>query len=189
MTARVALVVAVALLLVAPGIGHADARVISLRNAHTGERVHIRPFTVLGRLSRRAEARLTGLLRGRDRAARIRLYPRTIRLLAHLQRHFGGRELEVYSAFRGDGDPAGGEGYHTLGRAVDFRIGGVSPRDIFDRCLRLHHAGCGLYPNRAFVHVDARPYQAVWVDLTEGRGSRYVTDVFAWLAAHPEAGR
>ena len=46
--------------------------------------------------------------------------------------------------------------------------------------------GCGLYPGRPFVDVDARARSVIWVDL----GHRaYVADPATWLREHPGAER
>jgi hypothetical protein len=93
------------------------------------------------------------------------------------------------SAYRAPDDAGGPHGHHALGRAADIRLPGVSPREVFEYCRRLPHMGCGLYPNTGFAHVDARPRPAIWVDLSIGAGSTYVTGVDAWLARHRDAGR
>jgi len=183
--AAVLLVVALAARPLAAGAGRSGA--LWLRDGHTSAELRLQPLARLFRLDRRAEARLNHFVH-RGATSPRRLHPRTVRLLMHLQRRFGGRRVDVYSSVRGDGNPDGGDGYHTLARAIDFRVDGAPCRALFEQCRRERDAGCGLYPHRHFVHVDARPRSAVWVDLTSGRGSAYVTGVEAWLRAHPEAG-
>ena len=55
---------------------------------------------------------------------------------------------------------------HNEGRALDFRIRGVTNEELRDFCLTLRNAGCGYYPNSTFVHVDARDTKAYWVDFS-----------------------
>jgi uncharacterized protein YcbK (DUF882 family) len=184
-TAR-ATALALVLALLLPATARAQGA-LWLRDAYSGAELRLRPFAGLFRLDRRAAARLNHFVH-RDAPSPRAIHPRTVRLLAHLQRHFGGARVDFYSGVRGDGDPTGGHGYHTLARAIDFRVPGVPSRLLFDYCRAARDAGCGLYPNRRFVHLDARPHSAVWVDLTTGKGSRYVKSVDAWLRAFPKAG-
>jgi uncharacterized protein YcbK (DUF882 family) len=185
-----AIIVAVCTALaIAPTPTHADVRTLSLRDDHGDATLRLRPFGRLGRPTRRAWARIDHFLASRRGGGARRTHPRLVRSLVHLQRHFGGRPIEVLSAYRAPTDPGGPHGYHAFGRAADIRIPGVAPRDLFEACRRLPRMGCGLYPNTGFAHVDARPRPAVWIDLSTGRGSRYVDGVEAWLRAHPEAGR
>lgn len=57
--------------------------------------------------------------------------------------------------------------WHLLGSAVDFRVEGVRPADVY-RLLRSWYPekyGLGLYPD--FVHLDVRSFRADWFEPTE----------------------
>jgi hypothetical protein len=54
---------------------------------------------------------------------------------------------------------------HTLGRAADIRIPGVSIAELKRVAIKLGARGVGLYPEKGFVHVDVREknrYFWVW---------------------------
>jgi uncharacterized protein YcbK (DUF882 family) len=161
--------------------------VLWIRHAHTGEEVHLRVST--SGLEPLAWARANRFFREPRTAATRVMVPRLLRLLTAVQDHFGGRRIEVFSAYRPELDPETPDSRHRVGAAADIRIRGVSPRAIFEYCRTLPDAGCGLYPNEMFVHVDTRPRAAFWVDLTVGKGHHYVRDASGWLAGHPDAGQ
>jgi hypothetical protein len=71
--------------------------------------------------------------------------------------------------------------YHSTGRAVDFRIEGVTNEALVAFCKTLPDTGCGYYPNSLFVHMDVREPGAghvSWIDASKpGETPHYVT---AW---------
>lgn len=60
---------------------------------------------------------------------------------------------------------------HAHGQAVDFRIPGVDPKDIWNALKRFDHVGLGWYPKSKFVHLDVREKSAYWID-DSGPGQR-----------------
>lgn len=103
-------------------------------------------------------------------------HPRLARLLADISNHFGGRELRLISGFRAAGGYTRWTSRHVEGRAADIRVQGVSNRRLWEYCRSLGHTGCGYYPRSTFVHVDARPQHAQWVDWSRpGKRRRYGT--------------
>jgi uncharacterized protein YcbK (DUF882 family) len=63
---------------------------------------------------------------------------------------------------------------HRHGKAVDFRIPGVSPKEVWQYCKRFDNVGLGWYPNSKFVHMDVRDKSAYWVDDSgPGEESKY----------------
>lgn len=54
------------------------------------------------------------------------------------------------------------DSYHTLGRAVDVRIEGISLEVLKDIALSLGAGGVGFYPKSGFVHLDTGP-RRYWV--------------------------
>ena len=95
------------------------------------------------------------------------VHGRLIRMLVRISDHFGGKPIYVVSGFR----PYSPRQHtkhsrHNLGRAVDFRVHGVSKEELRDYCRRLSNVGVGYYPNSSFVHLDVRSYPAYWVDVS-----------------------
>lgn len=79
---------------------------------------------------------------------------------------FNATRVEVVSGFRSPkynlllrkkGRQVAASSQHCEGRAVDFRLAGVSTRELwrFVRSLRL--GGVGFYPHSRFVHCDTGP--------------------------------
>jgi uncharacterized protein YcbK (DUF882 family) len=91
--------------------------------------------------------------------------PRLVALVGIVSGHFGGKPLEVVSGYRAyTPTQYTAHSNHNLGRALDFRIEGVSNEALRDFCRTLRSAGCGYYPNSTFVHLDVRDTKAYWVD-------------------------
>jgi uncharacterized protein YcbK (DUF882 family) len=91
--------------------------------------------------------------------------PRLVALIGVVSDHFGGKPVEVVSGYR----PYTPTQYtphsnHNYGKALDFRISGISDTTLYDFCLTLRKVGCGYYPNSTFVHIDVRDSSAHWVD-------------------------
>ncbi|MFN3598210.1 MAG: DUF882 domain-containing protein [Aquificaceae bacterium] len=51
------------------------------------------------------------------------------------------------------------DSYHTLGRAIDIRIEGMSLGALRDLALALRAGGVGYYPKSGFVHLDTGPFR------------------------------
>ena len=186
---RVVLGVVLVGVIAAPVIASSPARVLWIRNVGTGEELRLRPFRERGQLELGAWRRLDRLFgRGGGRVRRT-IHPRLVRTLAHVQSHFGGRQIELRSAYR-TSDRWQWDSYHQVGRAIDFRVAGVANRELFEYCLALQRQGeplgCGYYPHGRHVHLDVRGHRAVWVDASPGWGPpRYVSDPHDWLRRHP----
>jgi uncharacterized protein YcbK (DUF882 family) len=101
------------------------------------------------------------------------MHPRLLQMLQKVAERWPGRRLLVISGYR-RGRP-GHESNHTKGRAIDFRVEGVSNGDLRDFCRRFDAAGVGFYPNSVFVHLDVRDSgRAFWVDYSgPGEAPRY----------------
>ncbi len=161
-----------------------------LRNVHSGEELRLMPFGRYGLPMGIAWRRITRLFRSAETERRT-TSPRLLRTLAQVQRHFGNRRIDLYSGYRVPAERRELDSYHHVGHAADIAVAGVEPRELFECCRQLQASsdmglGCGLYPARPFVHVDARSRSVIWVDL--GHRS-YVTDPAGWLRDHPLAGR
>lgn len=163
-----------------------DHRILWMRNAHTGEEIRFRPFRSRSLLEPVAWARLNRFMRSWRTEKRRTMHPRLLRLLAQVQRHFGGHRIELTSGYRVPDVPGSPSSYHGVGRAADFHIVGVANREIFEYCRTLPTTGCGYYPNGSHVHMDVRSRSAIWVDLSGyGDGATFVADPERWLDEHP----
>lgn len=158
--------------------------VVSLVRVATGERVTVN--------LRRPGPRTRGVMRSFLRSASGAMHPidaRLLRQLAVVSDHFGGRTLEVISGFR----PRRRRQWtahsnHNIGRAIDFRVSGVSNRVTRDFCRTLPATGCGFYPRSVFIHMDVRAGSAYWVDWSRpGERPHYGSEDHPPGGAHPTA--
>lgn len=101
------------------------------------------------------------------------LHPRLLQMLQKVAARWPGRRLLVISGYRRG--RVGHESNHTRGRALDFRVEGVSNDALRDFCRKFEAAGVGFYPNSVFVHLDVREEgRAFWVDYSgPGEPPRY----------------
>lgn len=138
-----------------------------------------------GRADPDGRAALSKLARSLRADEARELHPRLLQMLQEVADHWRGRRLLVISGYR-RGSP-GHESNHTRGRAMDFRVEGVSNAALRDFCRRFDAAGVGFYPNSVFVHLDVRDEgRAFWVDYSApGEPARYGP----WPPARAEAGR
>ena len=101
------------------------------------------------------------------------IHPRLLSILHAVAAAYPARPLIVHSGYRHpEVSVHAKRSNHTRGRAIDFRVQGVQNRELFER-LRQSFAGVGLgfYPNSAFVHLDVREQNGLWVDYA-GPGER-----------------
>jgi uncharacterized protein YcbK (DUF882 family) len=168
----------------APDVANArrDHRLLWIRAVHGGAELRLHPFDRHGLVSRSAAFRLRRIFRSARTGQARSMNGRLIRVLVQIQRHFGGRRIDLVSGYRVPEEGHELESFHHLGRAADIRIPGVSTRDLHDYCRTLGNVGCGYYPNSTFVHVDTRARPGLWVDLGH---RRYVRDPRDWLQRHP----
>lgn len=112
------------------------------------------------------------------------IYPRTIEIVAAISEHFGGARVEVISGFRAR--PYGApHSKHFIGHAMDIHVDGV-PQPVVAAWVwkSFRHVGVGYYPKQDFVHVDSRPVDVRWVDLSR-HGESARAKYFARLADDP----
>jgi len=168
------------------GDARADNRSLWLYNTHTKEEIRIRPFSRHGIPDRSSWARLSRFFRSWRTEKRRTIHPRLLRVLAQVQRHFGGSRIDLVSGYR---VPERGDdlrSYHNVGRAADVRVDGVLARRLFDYCRTLVDVGCGYYPRSERVHIDSRSRSTIWIDLSaDGDAADYVRDPDAWLQLNP----
>jgi hypothetical protein len=98
-------------------------------------------------------------------------------LLTRLQRVaelFPGRPIEIVSGHRPE---ARLTSRHHHGRALDFRLEGVTRERLRDALRGFEQTGVGYYPNSTFVHMDVRDDKGYWVDRS---GPGEAADYGAW---------
>lgn len=130
-------------------------------NLHTGEALAI------GATPAADEAPLLArLLRDRTSWEEHPIDPECLVTVRAAAARFGARRAEIVSGFRSDklnemlrkkGRHVARTSQHVLGRAVDFRLVGVSTSDLVRFVSQHHEGGVGTYLRSAFVHVDAGP--------------------------------
>ncbi len=91
------------------------------------------------------------------------LHPRLLQLLQRVSEKFPGQRIEIISGQRTRKTP-GHESYHNKGQALDFRVAGVSNKDLSKFVRSFKRVGVGYYPNSVFIHMDTRDKLAYWID-------------------------
>jgi hypothetical protein len=107
-----------------------------------------------------------------------RVDPKLLERLQQMVTHFGkaGQTSKVFlvSGYR----PTSIGSFHADGKAIDFRIDGISNERLVEQCKKLEDTGCGYYPNSSFIHLDVRDAGAghvSWIDVSgPGEAPRYV---------------
>lgn len=172
------------ILLLLAAMSRASGSTLWIYNVHTEEELVLSRLAP-ARMDARTWRRANRFFRSWRTQKRRPMHPRLLRTLAHIQRHFGNRRIEIISGYRA---PAQGDelnSYHQVGRAVDLRIDGVSKGQLFLYCRSLARMGCGFYPAAEFVHIDVRGSSAIWVDRSAPGAPRdYVDNPERWLRAH-----
>lgn len=140
-------------------------------SVNLGERIRVFPYLPDGTLDEEALAKVQRIFRDKDSEAEHSVHPRLIKLLYKLADRFDARQITLISGYREAMEP-GDEGQHSLGRAADIVIPGVSLGMIARQARRLGRVGVGFYPNSGFVHVDVRDGPSYfWIDRS-GPGQR-----------------
>ncbi len=118
--------------------------------------------------------------KGNDVAPGIRrVDPRLVERLELAVDHFrkpgDPAKIQLISGVR----PRSAGSYHQSGKALDFRIDGVTNEALVAFCKTLPDTGCGYYPNSLFVHMDVREHGAghvSWIDVSKpGETPKYVS--------------
>jgi len=132
-----------------------------------GESASVRLYDDDGTLDRGVEDVLDSLLadhRDADQVEFTTMNRRTLQLLFRTAYHFGAHKVEVVSGFRKPGKRR--EGPHAEGRAIDFKLPGVAPKQVAAYLRTLPRVGVGIYTHRRtqFVHLDSRDTSFHWLD-------------------------
>lgn len=81
----------------------------------------------------------------------------TLAMLADIASRYPGKRIEYVSAYRATKDESR-TSPHRAGRAIDFRIRGVSLIEIRDYLWTTYReVGIGWYPSEQYIHMDHRP--------------------------------
>lgn len=130
--------------------------VLRIQALHLDETLSTRPFDDLLRPDPRAFADVNHLMRCRVTGHEVAMDPKLIAILSQLSTLYG-RTLQLISGHRAPHANGTSEtSQHTLGRAADIRIPGVSIGELKKVAIKLGARGVGLYPEKGFVHVDVR---------------------------------
>lgn len=141
-------------------------RVLTLHNLHTGEKLKSEFFN--GRSYEQGElTRLNHFFRDyrvdEMETIDVRLFDQLYRLQARLETRkpvqliSGYRSLTTNRNLRAKSKGVAKHSYHTLGRAMDFHIEGISLSNIRKAALNMRAGGVGYYPKSNFVHIDTGP--------------------------------
>ncbi len=139
--------------------------VLRIQALHLEETLSVRPFDDLLRPDPRAFADVNRLMRCRVTGHETAMDPRLVALLSQLSTYYG-RTLQLISGHRApNANGTSPTSQHTLGRAADIRVPGVTIAELKKVAIKLGARGVGLYPEKGFVHVDVRDkqrYHWVW---------------------------
>src|SRR5205807_916447 len=146
-------------------VAEGDTRSLSLHHMHTGEDISI-TFKRAGRYDDEALKKLDWFLRDWRREQSTHMDPQLLDLVWEVSHEVGAKEpIQVVCGYRSPQTNAmlrhrsrGVAQYsqHTVGRAMDFYIPGVSLEQLRFAGLRLQRGGVGFYPTSGspFVHLD-----------------------------------
>lgn len=129
---------------------------LRLEALHLGESLEVQPFDAQLQPNAGAMAKIAHAMRCRVTGTEIAIHPRLVELLVQLHTLYG-KPIELVSGHRQPHTIGTKKtSQHTLGRAADIRISGVSIDALKRAALKLGARGIGLYPEKGFVHVDVR---------------------------------
>ena len=147
-------------------------RALRIENQTTRETRELRLYDANGQVDEAAATQLDELLcdaRSPKHHETTRLNRRTLQLLFKAAYHFAAYEVEVVSAYRKPGRRR--EGPHGTGAAIDFRLRGVSARELASYLRELPRTGVGVYTDKRtqYVHIDSREHSFHWLDASPPR--------------------
>ena len=146
-------------------VAEGDTRTISFHHVHTGEDLTV-TYKRNGRYDEEALKKINHVLRDWRRDEEVRMDPRLIDVVWEVYREFDAKEaIHVICGYRAPATNAmlrrrsrgvAQFSQHTLGKALDFFIPGVSLEAQREAGLRLQRGGVGYYPSSGspFVHLD-----------------------------------
>ncbi|MBI4412274.1 MAG: YcbK family protein [Deltaproteobacteria bacterium] len=116
-----------------------------------------------GVINEGALKRINHFMRSRDSGKETKMDPDLIRLIDHLQDHFGADTVEVICGFRSPefnralkmaGKGVAEQSNHIRGIAADIHLDEISEKKVQAYARRLGIGGVGYYPDQLMVHVD-----------------------------------
>lgn len=124
-----------------------------------------------------AVEKVDGLLFDRRTSSTHTTDPGLLEKITQVSNYFGTRRMIVVSGYREESsNPYTTRSNHALGRAIDFRIEGVSNDELRDFCHTLQGVGVGYYPNSTFIHLDVRGVTTHWTDVSgPGQAPQYTS--------------
>lgn len=137
------------------------------------ERVQIQLYDEYGRMRLQGIVEASRIMRDFRSGIVRSINPRLLAMLYLVGQYFDS-EIEIISGYRIRGVNASRGSRHGSGEAVDFRIQGVSLREITNYTeSTFANLGMGIYPNSGFVHMDTRKQTFYWSDTSRsGQRSR-----------------
>jgi uncharacterized protein YcbK (DUF882 family) len=152
-----------------PAADSVFSRLPALRfsNENDDQSLSVRLYDDSGHIDELEATRLDVLLcdtRDPKAPAALALDRRTLQLAVRAALHFRALEVRVVSAYRKPGRRR--EGLHATGKAIDFRLPGVSARVLAAYLRTLPRVGVGIYthPKTSYVHLDDREHSFHWLD-------------------------
>jgi uncharacterized protein YcbK (DUF882 family) len=146
--------------------------ILRLQALHLGEELSVRPFDDSFRPNPDAFAQINHALRCRITGSEINIDPRLVTVLVQLHSLYN-RPIQLVSGHRTPltiGTKKTSQ--HTLGRAADIRIPGVSIEELRRVAIKFGARGVGLYPEKGFVHVDVRQQNRYYWQYTAAQGEQ-----------------
>jgi uncharacterized protein YcbK (DUF882 family) len=145
---------------------------LHIENQTTRETRELKLYDAQGQLDEAAAIQLDELLcdaRAPQHHETTRLNRRTLQLLYKAAYYFAAFDVEVVSAYRKPGRRR--EGPHGTGSAIDFRLRGVSAKDLASYLRAIPRTGVGIYthPKTQYVHLDSREHSFHWLDASPPR--------------------
>ncbi len=144
---------------------------LRLFHSHSEEFLEI-TYEKNGKIDPIALKKINHFMRSREDGKEIEINPDLIRLLDHLQDHFGVDEVEIICGYRSpqfnnhlksQGRNVAEESFHMKGMATDIHLDEIPENKLRDYLLQLGLGGVGYYPDQLFVHADFGPVRT-WQD-------------------------
>ena len=155
--------------LASPAADSAFSQLPALRftNENNDQSLSVRLYDDSGHVDELEATRLDVFLcdtRDPKAPAALALDRRTLQLAVRAALHFKVEEMRVVSAYRKPGRRR--EGLHATGKAIDFKLPGVSARILAAYLRTLPRVGVGIYthPKTSYVHLDDREHSFHWLD-------------------------
>lgn len=145
-----------------PVNGDDERRLIRIVNTQTGQKARVQLITLFGTINIRTRQLLSKMLGPKNTARTMMLHPRLFLMLQRVADQFPRKTIEIVSGYRLD--ESGADDMHSLGRAVDLRVQGVSNESLYEFVKTLPKCGTGYFPKANFVHLDVREEAMTWVD-------------------------